>query len=424
MRKLIIVLLIVLFPIKAFAAMTIYWHGGYYDGVGAGPEYNMIWGGIQWNGTENNVKMLCPIDCTIHNLYVETNINASGDIIYTGRKNGGDEALTATIANGTSSASDLIHSIDVARGDFLSLKATNAGAARVSIWSMQCDTDNDREPFVSVTTPDSPIANGTEYAPIWGNHIWSGSASTFNQTKAPVAFTAKMVYVKVDAAPGGATSREFDLMESGVDTGLGCTISGADTECSDAVSTDAIAANATLYWRCVSDAGVADAGRVYMAFVTDTGTNGESIIFGGSSNDIAANTTEDNYINRNNSTWGAALIGQLMAFETTIQDLYVYLTSDPGGADTVYVEIQGDGVGSGLDCTVNGGSQECSDAGQNTINAGEELTISYTSSATAATGDMLWSFVQYNAPAGGGPLPQVIENKKDIYIIMASLGSW
>ena len=72
-----------------------------------------------------------PVNCTAQTLEIRLQTaTTGGSTTYTLRKNGSDTALTATLATGVTSGSDLTHSVSCVTGDLLSLKcATGTGVS-------------------------------------------------------------------------------------------------------------------------------------------------------------------------------------------------------------------------------------------------------------------------------------------------------
>jgi hypothetical protein len=94
-----------------------------------------------WNttispSTENNCQIPSPAAGTIRNLVLKcTTGNVGGTRAFTVRKNGVNQTLTATIANGASLAQDTTNSFSVAVGDLVSviLGSTLAGTEVIYI---------------------------------------------------------------------------------------------------------------------------------------------------------------------------------------------------------------------------------------------------------------------------------------------------
>jgi hypothetical protein len=88
--------------------------------------------------TANEIRIYCGAAGTISNLYLFQRVGSTGgNCVYTVRKNGVDQTLTATIAAAGTTGNDTAHSFTVAKGDYISIKqvaggGTSAGATDVT----------------------------------------------------------------------------------------------------------------------------------------------------------------------------------------------------------------------------------------------------------------------------------------------------
>lgn len=91
--------------------------------------YAPINGTTNYNATENNRQVLVARPCRVSELTLVTGTAqpASGNIVFTLRKNGVDTAITITLAANAVAAtySDSTNSVTFAKNDLLSLKAVN-----------------------------------------------------------------------------------------------------------------------------------------------------------------------------------------------------------------------------------------------------------------------------------------------------------
>jgi hypothetical protein len=88
------------------------------------------------NTTEANVSpWIATRAGTISQLYVKTSTNlavATNTLVATVRKNGADTTLTCTVANGTNSANDTVHSFTVVAGDQITAKSVQTATGEVT----------------------------------------------------------------------------------------------------------------------------------------------------------------------------------------------------------------------------------------------------------------------------------------------------
>ena len=106
--------------------------------------YAPINGTTNYNATENNRQTLISRTCLISNLVVVLGNGqpASGNLVFTVRKNGVDTALTITVlANAAAGTySDTTHSVSFSAGDLISSKGANAAtgnSAALVAWAVK-----------------------------------------------------------------------------------------------------------------------------------------------------------------------------------------------------------------------------------------------------------------------------------------------
>lgn len=97
-----------------------------------------------FNATENNRQFIFGVACVASDLTLITGTNqpASGNVIYTLRKNGVDTAITITIAANAAAGtfSDSTHTVSFGANDLVSLKAVNNATGNSSgliSWSIK-----------------------------------------------------------------------------------------------------------------------------------------------------------------------------------------------------------------------------------------------------------------------------------------------
>jgi hypothetical protein len=95
----------------------------------------------------------------------------------------------------------------------------------------------------------------------------TSTSSDVSMQQSELAGTAGNLYVKISAAPnsGAVVGWQFELVVNDTLTSLGCSITGANTSCTDASDTAAIPAGATL-WLSVSQVGGGSPPAVRVSF--------------------------------------------------------------------------------------------------------------------------------------------------------------
>jgi hypothetical protein len=151
-----------------------------YSGTGAtftGTLFFPYVGGLLASSTESNVDLEAPNAATISNFYVQLSaaLGLGNTTVFTWRKNGADTALTCTITGASAtSCNDTAHTLTVAQGDLLDVKAVTTGtvvsapstamasqfgiAAQTGVLAslfVATDESTTSTSFVNLTTPDS-----------------------------------------------------------------------------------------------------------------------------------------------------------------------------------------------------------------------------------------------------------------------------
>jgi hypothetical protein len=94
------------------------------------------------------------------------------------------------------------------------------------------------------------------------DHTNSTTESAENYFMAPVALEAKNLWVTVDVAPGTSNTWIITLISDATGTSLTCTITNAETSCTDEANTPSIAAGEFLTVEIDPDATAPDAASI------------------------------------------------------------------------------------------------------------------------------------------------------------------
>ena len=379
-------------------------------------EYNSIMGAYSWNGTLFNAQKLISTSGKIKRMRIKL-IGAPGegkDYTFALMVNGAPTALTVEIADTATSGTDLVNEIDVAAGDTVSLRCVPTGTptARRAWWSFI---------FESSTANESLIMGGTQIATLsavavgyvrvmsTGPHI-SATENEMRQV-CPTAGTIKNLYVELDIDPGTAPDAyRFTLRKGGVSQALTVTITADDTTGNDTANEVEVAAGdiLTVLIEPLNGPSATPKAHWGMTFVADT--DGESIILGGSENDLHATNTESiGIIGRwvwNVSEVYYPSIGQACA----LKKLYVLLSAAPG-ADKDYdftVRI-GDPLADSNIVVNIGDAATTGNSGvlEDTMSDDELIMLRCVPTNTPGVADAYWGLVSYipvPAPVADGEL--------------------
>jgi hypothetical protein len=168
-------------------------------------RYNTIQGGDRaWWTTEADVLTPMPTDDTLSTLVVKLETAPTGNpYIFTIMKNSSPTTLTCTVAVGEKTASDLLHKIDIAPGDLLSIRSSYPSAPTntpIASWYTIFEAD---DPLESIVT--GHLEKQAARANVYGCLMAGGFANTITSVDgiAPTAGTLKKLYAcmsVVDAA--------------------------------------------------------------------------------------------------------------------------------------------------------------------------------------------------------------------------------
>ncbi|HYD35551.1 MAG TPA: hypothetical protein VD999_05765 [Vitreimonas sp.] len=201
----------------------------------AGTRYNAlfprqnIW---QSASTTYLVRSVAPIEATIKSFYVNLNGSPGAGKSYaiSIMKNNSEEASSiVTIADAATSGNVTGLSINVARGDYFTIKVTPTGTptARQVRWGVEFQPDTDGESFISSSTDHS---FGTDhYAGMGSVPNDGGTESQVKGIVGPTAYVIKDLYVKLLLAPGASKSTDVYFRVNGSSTALSASISGTNT---------------------------------------------------------------------------------------------------------------------------------------------------------------------------------------------------
>ncbi|HEY1371870.1 MAG TPA: hypothetical protein VGH50_05320 [Candidatus Binatia bacterium] len=107
------------------------------------------------------------------------------------------------------------------------------------------------------------LNNGTTMVMAPGNG-YDVAGSGFEPLGVPVsAGTLANLRVTVSPAPGGAETIDVDVVVNGAGSGIGCTITGASTTCTDLVNTFSASDGDLVTVEAASSAGATDAKVVF-----------------------------------------------------------------------------------------------------------------------------------------------------------------
>ncbi len=374
-------------------------------------EYNNISGGTLWSGTESYHGQVVAAPGTIDRLFVELSAapgaGAGDAYVFTLRLNGADTALTCTITQPATSASDTTHTVAVVAGDVVTIScapANGPSATPKAQWAMRFTSTNAKE---SLILGEALAENSyTTYVGVSG-----GTRSVGPTTEADAyqvcaaAGTIKSLYVALSADPGTSPDAyTFTLNKNGDPTELTCTITADDKTGNDTAHTVTVAAGDVLTLSIAPVSSPSSSPGTYygMCFVADA--DGESPIFGGSANALSSAATE--YVRcaavyYGDTFWNATETDrQQLGLACVLKDLYIKLSDSPGAGKSYAFTLRNNAGATTLTATVADANTTASDTAHDvTIADGDNISLEVVPTSTPTVRDAYWGMVCYIAPA-------------------------
>ena len=367
-------------------------------------EYESPIGGSGWDATESRKYKLISTDGVIKNLRVKLDGSpgAGKHYDFTLMVNGAPAALTLEIADAATSGSNMVNEIDVAPGDTISIQCAPSGTptARNATWTIMFEGDTANESLILGGSSESTDSTNTEFGQVMGTYSpYSTVENDFRQV-IPTAGIIKNFYVKLNADPGVAPDAyTFTVRLNGATVGesLIVTITADDTTGSDLAHNLVVAAGDIVTMMIVPtdspDSVIAQWG---MTFVADT--DGESIVLGGSSNDLDNTTTEYHLLNGHSAQfWSPSEPWRLQLGQVcTLKKLYMLLSAAPGVGNKYDFTVRIAGAGSNVVATVSGAATTGnSGALEDTVANDEYVGLQVVPDSTPDAADAYWGLVCY-----------------------------
>jgi len=368
--------------------------------------YNGVMGGTTWNVTENTVYQVVPTTGTFSNLRIRASGNIAGGATktFTLVKNGTPGALSAVMAAGTSTASDLANSMTFAAGDTISLKATETGVpgALAYSWSVVWTSSIAGE---SILMWGAGIANnGANYYTALGGDGVSVTTEAYSSAPIPTAGTFKKLYVQMAADPGTAPDNyRYYLRKNTANTSLTTNIVADATIGNDTTNTVAVVAGDTVSIACNFENTPAIITTHGGGIVFVSNTVGEAINLVGSTGSSPSNVgVEYMGVTPVPAAWNATEANMYQLGQATVLSKFYAVTSvAPGGVTSYTMNLRSNAGNTGITVTVSGAATTGSDlVNTYTVPNGNVLDIQSTpSGAPPALGVYRFGYVSRVAGA-------------------------
>lgn len=298
-------------------------------------EYAQFSGTAQAWGAVQGANTPMPIDGRVGNLRVvlETAPGSGKSWTYTLYKNSVATALTVTISDAVTSASDTTNTVSFVAGDLLAWAAipTNTPDVPTNLLISCAVTGSNKQSFF--TGGDSgTISNSVDsYHGMWAAGTWSSTESTYS-TLMPTSGTIDRLYVALNNTPGGAATYTFTVYKNGSPTAVTCTVTSAATTASDLSNSVTFSAGDTISLGCIpTGTPITRSARFSMRVQPDT--NGESI-HGMTASLFSASAARygrlDSLPNTAVVATPTTAIASIMPVAATLKRLYFSLATAPG----------------------------------------------------------------------------------------------
>jgi len=378
--------------------------GGYYNLThGANTEYNLLNGGTSWGGGGINPSQMISTDGVIKNLRVRL-IGAPGvgkHHTFTLMVNGALTALTLDITDLEQTGSNMVNQVAVTGGDYVYIQHDPDGAppGRYAYWTSVFESIKANESLI-LSGATSLLDSGViHYGMVMSARTTTSNVENDHRVVVPTAGTIKNLYVKLSADPGTAPEAyRFTLRKGGVNQTLTVTITADDTTGSDLVNSFAVAAGdvLTMMIEPLNAPSVTPQAFWGMTFVADI--DGESIVMGGSWQDLDAAATEYQRLSTAEGiSWSGdgaqrRSLGQICI----LRKLHVLLSAAPGAGNTYTFTIRIASADSNVVAAVAGAATTGNSAAlEDIVTLDKYVDLKVVPADTPDVADAYWGFVVY-----------------------------
>lgn len=358
-----------------------------------------------WNATETNRNQDISIGGVFKNLYVvaTTAPGVGKSFQYTLMVNGVASALTCTMSDTATTASDNTNTVTVSATDKLSIRTVPTGTPTVPgnlSWSAIFSAGSNVSAIMAGT--NGALSTGaTSYGPMQGFNNGANFVSTEASisTVMPTAGTFSNFYIRSTTAPGAGKSYTYTLRKNGADTAVTATMSDAATTATDSTNSVTYAAGDTISIKAVPT-GTPTAAVVRYGFQFSPTTDGESILLLGSTANTLNAGANYELLESGLNSWTATEANRTLTTQAcTLQKLYVQLNTQPGAAKSYDFTVRKNVAGSAITTQISGTNT----TGNDTVNTvsmaqGDSLSLEALPTGTPAVTIAKAGLVLYIAP--------------------------
>lgn len=306
--------------------------------------------------TEAAFNQVVPCDMVLSafNMTIGTAPGVGTSRTWTVRKNGVDTALTLTIADTATTATDLTHSVSFVAGDLVTLGQTIVGVPTSTgkqSWNLLATSAVGKQPLMGGAGGANQSNSATNYGPL-GANVNMSTTETFKNSTIPTTGVISDLYVWLPSAPTSGKSWTTVLRVNGVDTALSAVVADAATTGNDTTNKISVYPGDVVGLRMTPSGTPTAIAPMYSVSFTPLNT-GENILL--ASNATAPSTTAVNYRAPHGFlAWNAteALVSQIPGGAYTIKNLYTDISAAPGATKNYVFALRKNGSTTGLTTTV------------------------------------------------------------------------
>ena len=366
--------------------------------------YGPLMGGVEWQGSE--AYALNPIGSSgiIKKLRVKLDASpgAGKSYAFTLMVDGSPSALTLTISNAETSGANTVNEVTVSVGQTLSIRCIPSGTPTPRYFTMTTIFEGDTANESLLMGGGGPLdLSATQYGQIMGALDNFSATENDHRQVCPTSGTIKNLYVELSTDPGTAPDAyKFTVRLNGatVAESLIVTITANDKTGNDTTHNLVVTAGDILTMKIepLNSPSSTPASKWGMTFVADT--DGESILLGGSSDDL-----------NNGATEYALLIGEAtdeplwtanenecyqLGQTCTLKKLYVLLSAAPGAGNKYTFTVRIAGASSNVvaevaDAATTGNSSALTD----TVANDDYVDLQVVPTSTPTVRDAYWGLV-------------------------------
>jgi hypothetical protein len=219
-----------------------------------------------------NTQAAMPTSGVIDHLYIDADNSAgSGTVTVTLLKNGSSTALTATLTDPNTTATDLANSVSFSAGDLVGIEVTQTGTVDpINLrWGVRFLPTTNGESVQLFGSTALGTSSSTQYQGVAGGVTGTINATETNREQLMQASTVRSMYLDIVSALGGGVSVAFTVRKNTADTAITATISGAaQTTANDTVNSVAYSAGDRIAMKLVKSAGIIAGNGVHTGVVT------------------------------------------------------------------------------------------------------------------------------------------------------------